>query len=90
MEGQLFEIGQAVTPADNSGWHVLIDSQRPHLLPKVNEIYHVREYLNIPEFGWCISLEELSVKDFYIQTCFAPAMGDDQLAAMLQEEEVEV
>lgn len=81
MDGQLFEIGQAITPvSDPEKWGTMGEvPQRP----KFGDIYHVSFY-HYHAGMWWIALKELPQHNVFLQEGFAPVMGDDVLAKLLE------
>jgi hypothetical protein len=84
MSGQLFQIGQAVTPiSDPTKWNTL-ETDEVKIRPKFGEVYHVSFYNQYGGYWW-IALKELPQQNLFLQEGFAPVMGDEQLEKMLTE-----
>lgn len=81
QSGQLFEIGQAVTPLSPDNWESACGNIKPTNPSRFGKVYHVAKYIYGP-LGWCIILKELAPDWAWLQTDFAPVMSDDEFCTL--------
>jgi len=88
MNGQLFSIGQAVTPIEGNGsWIRLTDKTPSTISPQFGKIYHVNNYW-LYQSEWYVMFKEIpggETNEWFKQDHFAPVVSDTVLAEELSE-----